>query len=751
MSIALTALFAVTVTGATSPAFEREVLPILRDHCVGCHGPSLDLGGARLDRRGDAMDFIEPGDPDGSLLIRRLTEQDLGILMPPTGRLDEEEIDVLRAWVAAGAEWPEGVTVAEAATPGDVDIAAAEFLLAIESGDVAKVRRLAEHDSRVLSARRRDGSTPLMHAALWAEVEVLQALLDLGADVNASNSHGATALMLGAKELEKVERLVAAGARLDAMTEAGRTALDFAAARAFGTPVLEALFAHGLSPREVAALPTGEEARFGVFALVAAVRVGDAEMVRCLLEHGERAGFLGACFFATRSGSPEILQLLLDEAGPGDPTAVTLALEQASAVADVHMMRVALDAGAAVDGGPRRPGRRTPLMLAAASYHDNVEAIDLLLARSADASLESDGETARAFAERVERSQVIEALALAEGQGATATNDREAVLGMEPPSLAIPTRSSESPPPIAEAVEKSVALLQRVDRRFFARSGCIACHQQSITAMVTRMAEDRGLRTDREQTRASAAISGMLAGELTGALVNQEFVLGDVMTVAYGLLERSAAGAETGAMVRFLANQQNVDGSWRATDQRPPMTYRCSTATALSLWALGLHGAATLGTTELEEIRSRALRWLEATEPADTEDRVSRLIALAEAGATDAAVAVARRSLLATQREDGGWAQLDHLSSDAYATGSALFALHGFGALDVDDPAYQRGVRYLRESQLPDGSWHVKSRTLKVQPYFESGFPHGHDQWLSAGATAWATMALMFTIDPTDR
>jgi hypothetical protein len=31
---------------------------------------------------------------------------------------------------------------------------------------------------------------------------------------------------------------------------------------------------------------------------------------------------------------------------------------------------------------------------------------------------------------------------------------------------------------------------------------------------------------------------------------------------------------------------------------------------------------------------------------------------------------------------------------------------------------------------------------MKLQPYFESGFPYEHDQWISASATAWASMAL---------
>jgi hypothetical protein len=35
-----------------------------------------------------------------------------------------------------------------------------------------------------------------------------------------------------------------------------------------------------------------------------------------------------------------------------------------------------------------------------------------------------------------------------------------------------------------------------------------------------------------------------------------------------------------------------------------------------------------------------------------------------------------------------------------------------------------------------------------VQPYFESGFPYGHDQWISAAGTSWATMALSLAVEP---
>lgn len=58
-------------------------------------------------------------------------------------------------------------------------------------------------------------------------------------------------------------------------------------------------------------------------------------------------------------------------------------------------------------------------------------------------------------------------------------------------------------------------------------------------------------------------------------------------------------------------------------------------------------------------------------------------------------------------------------------------ALREAGAISAADASYQRGVRFLLSTQLEDGSWYVQSRSLAFQPYFESGFPHGHDQWVS--------------------
>ena len=96
----------------------------------------------------------------------------------------------------------------------------------------------------------------------------------------------------------------------------------------------------------------------------------------------------------------------------------------------------------------------------------------------------------------------------------------------------------------------------------------------------------------------------------------------------------------------------------------------------------------------------------------------------------------AARGLLALQKNDGGWSQLQTLESDAYATGQALYALNLAARMTTGDAAIRRGVDYLLGTQAADGSWHVKSRAIWLQPYFESGFPYGQDQFISTAGTA---------------
>ena len=94
--------------------------------------------------------------------------------------------------------------------------------------------------------------------------------------------------------------------------------------------------------------------------------------------------------------------------------------------------------------------------------------------------------------------------------------------------------------------------------------------------------------------------------------------------------------------------------------------------------------------------------------PRNTEDRTFQLLGYRWVDVPLADRQRAAAQLLAEQRRDGGWGQLPNLASDAYATGEALDALYQAGDIDVQAPAYQRGLRFLLSSQRPDSYWLVQ-------------------------------------------
>jgi hypothetical protein len=149
---------------------------------------------------------------------------------------------------------------------------------------------------------------------------------------------------------------------------------------------------------------------------------------------------------------------------------------------------------------------------------------------------------------------------------------------------------------------------------------------------------------------------------------------------------------------------------------------------------------------EFEERLGRARTWLLAARPRQTYERADQLMGLKWAGASTEQLATVAKALVGEQRADGGWAQRSTLASDAYGTGLAMRALRESGQPGLE-AAYRRGTEFLMKTQMEDGSWYVRSRGMKLQPYFQSGFPYDHDQWISYSATALATAALIGSLE----
>ena len=317
------------------------------------------------------------------------------------------------------------------------------------------------------------------------------------------------------------------------------------------------------------------------------------------------------------------------------------------------------------------------------------------------------------------------------------------------------TVPNPTPAQIRAAARRAISRLQTSQKNWFSEETCSSCHHQFLPAIAFREARQHGIQVDERIARADAAKAFTIYADLDRAVEHAHLVdpgLGD----GYSLVAADAAGVRpsvvTAVNARFLGQRQKPDGHWNEFDERPPQSYSVVTSTALAIRALQLYSHPSLK----EDARGKILRareWLLARTPRDTEERTFQLLGLKWSEADGDAIKRRAKELEGLQQPDGGWASLDGRESDAYSTGEALVALDEAGALA--EGAFRRGIEYLLKTQKPDGTWHVASRLYPPAPlspdYFESGYPYGHDQMISALGANWAIMALSRALGPPRR
>jgi hypothetical protein len=312
-------------------------------------------------------------------------------------------------------------------------------------------------------------------------------------------------------------------------------------------------------------------------------------------------------------------------------------------------------------------------------------------------------------------------------------------------ALAVPV-SFANPDPVRQAVRVAVPQLLAGAMGHSDKKSCFACHNQAFPALALSAAHSRGFAVPGQFfARQGEHIAEFLASNKKEFLAGKG-TGGQAATAAYALFTLELVGHEpdeaTAAVAQYLLGFEPTRDHWRTTSNRPPTESSDITTTYVAMRALRTYGA-KLDKEKIAKRVDAARNWLIRTRTKETEDRVFRLLGLKEAGAGEKEIAAAAWELVNTQHADGGWSQLDGGASDPYATGSALVALHQAGGLKTDSAAYKAGLAFLIRTQLPDGTWKVKSRSKPFQPYYESGFPHAKDQFISISASGWATAALL--------
>ena len=739
-----TTLFLVTVSLAFAetklpPAanrkidFEKDVQPILAQKCHSCHGEEVQQSGLRLDKRqnalrgGDYGPVINPGNSAESKLIRRLVNGDGGLQMPPTGALSDEEIGILRAWIDQGADFRIQVEVEAPAKPVDPKLAA--LITAVRSGDTKAVGKLITASPELVNAHDRAGATPLHHAAGFGNLATMKLLLERGADVNAGNNRKSTPLFWSLHDEAKVRLLLDHGANVSARSNDGRTPVYQAASMANAVPVLRLLLDKGADPNA--------KTLTGMTPLMAASRT-NIEAARLLIDrkadvNARNAANATALMAAAQTGRPQAVRLLLENGA--DPNIRTKknesALADAATAGNEETVKLLLDRGADVNVQDIRG--YSPLLYAAGSDVMPAGIVKMLLAKGADLNAKGDDETAPMLAAKRGDSEVARVLGVSE--------EERKRLGVAPAPQASGTGRT-----IAAAVGPALALLEKQSHNFIRIGGCNSCHAQDLPSAAAGIARDHGLPAPKEIPQLPQSMHTLNPARL------MDLTAVNVASAGWEMFDFGNNGVPrdeyTDATVRFIKSMQTSAGNWDAFEsRRPPMNSGVYQATALAIYTLKTYGPPA-EKTDTEKALARAAAWLEAAKPVATQDRAFHLMGLAWSNAKPVSINAAAKALAASQRPDGGWSQLPSMGSDSYATGQALYALNAAGRVPTTDPVYAKGVTYLLKTQAADGSWHVKSRSIWLQPYFESGFPYGHDQWISAAGTSWATMALSLTVDP---
>jgi hypothetical protein len=86
----------------SAPDFARDIQPVFEKNCYGCHGEKVQSGGLRLDRKQSASGKLDE-------IYRRISGTGTNARMPLGGQLPAPQIALIKAWIDAGAVWPDNL------------------------------------------------------------------------------------------------------------------------------------------------------------------------------------------------------------------------------------------------------------------------------------------------------------------------------------------------------------------------------------------------------------------------------------------------------------------------------------------------------------------------------------------------------------------------------------------------------------------------------------------------------------------
>ncbi|MFN3194303.1 MAG: two-component regulator propeller domain-containing protein [Aureliella sp.] len=337
------------------------------------------------------------------------------------------------------------------------------------------------------------------------------------------------------------------------------------------------------------------------------------------------------------------------------------------------------------------------------------------------------------------------------------------LVGLSPSSLAysaeeFASAGQETTAEIAKRIViRSLPAIQEGGQSWISENDCLSCHRVSLQVWALNRAEEHGFPTDRKQLTEwnswATSWRNLVKPHLRSETSMETALTSESDTVAQLLLGRprwkfdqplpgtnskAEDPGESEWIATFrdhLAKAQRDDGAWEPAGQLPKQKRPLRETTEVTtMWALLALYDAGLSKPRLQEVFSTARTFLDkAAEPKSTEWLATKLMVSRKFGST-AQAQVSRRNLLRMQRVDGGWGWLTKDSSDALATGLALYALAQDG-LSYSDQPVRKAIAFLARTQRSDGMWDVKGTKMEDRDNVA--------ETASYWGTTWVAISLM--------
>ena len=247
--------------------------------------------------------------------------------------------------------------------------------------------------------------------------------------------------------------------------------------------------------------------------------------------------------------------------------------------------------------------------------------------------------------------------------------------------LTVDARAEDLDVDVKATINRGLSFLAKDSLAWRESKKCYECHHAPFTIWALNEGKKQGYAVDEEvlaDTTSWVVGKDYLAQLLTERPAQKEMVFNEApLLLALGIEAGNTNATQDGLkkLLASIVNDQGDDGSWKRVNEARPILSSPDTLTTLALLALSAPNAPDMG-KEGKPAQERGLQWLQTAKPDDElQPTALRLILWRRLGRPASEWKPLVQQLRSAQNEDGGWSQIKLATSDAYATGQALYAL----------------------------------------------------------------------------